>query len=230
MLFIGLWMIADREGRLEYRPKRIKMQIFPADTIDVVPLIDGLIREDLIVPYEVGGTEYLWLPTFLKHQRPHVREQESQLPPCPQEKAQPRHDLGDAEEGARHGQDALNPECGILNPDVLNGDKPPVDNVDRGRPKYTAVDTPESLNYEAWQDYMQHRKELKAKRLTKRGESMAMNKLAKLPHGEQQSVVDLSISNGWTGLFPEKHKPAAKRKQSYAERLHAEMKEKGMVE
>jgi hypothetical protein len=35
LLFIGLWTLADREGRLEDRPKRIKMAIFPADNIDV---------------------------------------------------------------------------------------------------------------------------------------------------------------------------------------------------
>ena len=30
LLFIGLWTLADREGRLEDRPKRIKMEIYPA--------------------------------------------------------------------------------------------------------------------------------------------------------------------------------------------------------
>lgn len=29
LLFIGLWMLADREGRLEYRPKRWKGELFP---------------------------------------------------------------------------------------------------------------------------------------------------------------------------------------------------------
>ena len=35
LLFIGLWTLADREGRLEDRPKRIKMAVFPADNVDV---------------------------------------------------------------------------------------------------------------------------------------------------------------------------------------------------
>lgn len=104
-----------------------------------------------------------------------------------------------------------------------------VDNVDRGRPQYTQAeaeaesdtDIPSSLNARAWDDYMAHRKELKAKRLTDRGKKMAMNKLAKLPHDEQQEVVDLSISNGWQGLFPEKKatKVSGKRKPTYAEQL-----------
>ena len=35
LLFIGLWTLADREGRLEDRPKRIRMEIFPGDNVDV---------------------------------------------------------------------------------------------------------------------------------------------------------------------------------------------------
>lgn len=31
LLFMGLWCIADREGRFEERPKKIKMELFPCD-------------------------------------------------------------------------------------------------------------------------------------------------------------------------------------------------------
>ena len=30
LLFIGLWTLADRDGRMEDKPKRIKMSLFPA--------------------------------------------------------------------------------------------------------------------------------------------------------------------------------------------------------
>lgn len=30
LLFVGLWTLADREGRLTDKPKQIKMAIFPA--------------------------------------------------------------------------------------------------------------------------------------------------------------------------------------------------------
>ena len=40
LLFAGLWLIADREGRLFNRPKKIKVQIFPYETIDIEPLLD----------------------------------------------------------------------------------------------------------------------------------------------------------------------------------------------
>lgn len=34
LLFIYLWMLADREGRLEDRPKRIKAEALPYDSLD----------------------------------------------------------------------------------------------------------------------------------------------------------------------------------------------------
>src|SRR5262245_4448792 len=35
LLFAGLWTLADREGRLEDRPKRIKLAVLPYDDVDV---------------------------------------------------------------------------------------------------------------------------------------------------------------------------------------------------
>jgi len=86
-------------------------------------------------------------------------------------------------------------------------------------------EAPEGLNHKAWDDYVQHRKDLRAKKLTERGARASMEKLAKLTPEEQQATVDLSISNGWAGLFPEKS-PSAK--PSYAEQLAAEMTAKGL--
>src|SRR5512143_3228047 len=81
LLFIGLWMLADREGRLEDRPRRIKMEIFPADNIDLEPCLDALVKARLIVRYQVGERKLIWIPTFEKHQHPHPHEPKSVLPP-----------------------------------------------------------------------------------------------------------------------------------------------------
>lgn len=82
---------------------------------------------------------------------------------------------------------------------------------------------PEGLNADAWKDYLQHRKDLRVKKLTPKGETMAMNKLLPLPHDQQQAVVDTSISNGWTGLFPDRTTKPNK-KLTYAEQLAEDMK------
>jgi len=83
----------------------------------------------------------------------------------------------------------------------------------------------EGLNASAWKDYLSHRKDLRAKRLTPKGLQMAMKKLSALPHDDQQAVVDLSISNGWLGLFPEKFNEKAKRGDSF-EDIHKRVKER----
>lgn len=80
-IFPGLWMMADREGRLEYRPKKIKGELLRFDNQDVAPLLDELQARGFIVIYEVGGAKYIQVIKFLDHQNPHHREAESVIPP-----------------------------------------------------------------------------------------------------------------------------------------------------
>jgi hypothetical protein len=44
ILFIGLWCLSDREGRLEERPKKIKAEVLPYDRCDVPKLLRDLDR------------------------------------------------------------------------------------------------------------------------------------------------------------------------------------------
>jgi uncharacterized protein YlbG (UPF0298 family) len=80
LLFAGLWTIADREGRLEDRPKKIKMNIFPADTVDVDSMLDELSRYGFVQRYEVNGAKYLQITNWSKHQNPHHTEKASEIP------------------------------------------------------------------------------------------------------------------------------------------------------
>ena len=81
LLFIGLWTIADREGRLEDRPKQIKMEIYPADSFDINSLLSELASTDMLLRYEVGGKRYLQIVNFTRHQNPHKDERQSTIPP-----------------------------------------------------------------------------------------------------------------------------------------------------
>jgi len=69
LLFIGLWTLADRDGRLEDRPKRIKVQVLPYDNVDVDQLLWALHESEFITRYEVNGVEIIQITTFEKHQR-----------------------------------------------------------------------------------------------------------------------------------------------------------------
>jgi len=99
LLFAGLWTLADRDGRLEDRPRRIKAELLPYDDdVDVDALLADLAAAGFIRRYEVAAAgRFIWIVTFLKHQKPHSREIASVIPA-------PAHDLGDAEARPRETQ------------------------------------------------------------------------------------------------------------------------------
>ena len=80
LLYPGLWMLADREGRLEDRPKKIKMSIFPADNLDIESLLSELEQYGFIKRYSSDNKKVISIPNFNDHQSPHGREQDSVLP------------------------------------------------------------------------------------------------------------------------------------------------------
>lgn len=80
LLFAGLWTIADREGRLEDRPARIKAMLFPFDRCNVDRWLGALADRGFIIRYEVDGVGYIQIPNFLKHQTPHQKEPASLIP------------------------------------------------------------------------------------------------------------------------------------------------------
>jgi hypothetical protein len=83
LLFAGLWCIADKAGRLEDRPRKIKIELFPADAFEVEPLLEALEGKQLIHRYAVDGVGYIQVVNFGKHQNPHKTEAESKIPPPP---------------------------------------------------------------------------------------------------------------------------------------------------
>jgi DNA-binding MarR family transcriptional regulator len=83
LLFTGLWCMADREGRLEDRPKRIKAELLPYDNADVDAMLNDLSAHGFIQRYEVDGGRYIQIVNFTKHQRPHTNEVQSTIPEPP---------------------------------------------------------------------------------------------------------------------------------------------------
>lgn len=80
LLFIGLWTLADRDGYLEDRPKRIKMELFPMDDMDVNSYLVDLSDSGFIIRYKTQGLPYIFIPSFTKHQNPHYKEKASTIP------------------------------------------------------------------------------------------------------------------------------------------------------
>lgn len=60
LLFIGLWNLADDGGRYPISPRRIQLQLFPADLdLDVTGCLRELEQADLIYCYDVDGRGFL---------------------------------------------------------------------------------------------------------------------------------------------------------------------------
>lgn len=81
LLFAGLWLLADREGRLEDRPLRIKARLFPYDgALNVDDHLTALHRANFILRYDAEGAPAIQVLGFAKHQRPKTDEQPSVIP------------------------------------------------------------------------------------------------------------------------------------------------------
>jgi hypothetical protein len=122
ILFQGLWCLADRLGRLEYRPKRIKGEIFPYDEVDVVKGLRDLYNHGFNDIYTIDNHEYIQIVAFAKHQNPHCKEAASTIPaPC---EPSVRTEISGTSPA-----DSLNPITDSLNP--MDGAAP----SKRGKPR-----------------------------------------------------------------------------------------------
>lgn len=83
LAFAGLWCEADREGRLEDRPKRLKTDILPYDECNFDEILETLHHRGFIKRYLIGDAPYIWIPSFLEDQNPHPDEAKSKIPPYP---------------------------------------------------------------------------------------------------------------------------------------------------
>jgi hypothetical protein len=80
LLFAGLWCLADREGLLEDRPKRIRAELLPYDDGSVDDLLTELHDAGFILRYAAAGGRFIQVVNFGKHQNPHCKEQASTIP------------------------------------------------------------------------------------------------------------------------------------------------------
>jgi hypothetical protein len=80
LIFIGMWCMADREGRLEDRPKKIKLKLIPYDDVDIFQCLDELTTHGFLIRYEAENQRFIQIVNFAKHQSPHPKEKPSSIP------------------------------------------------------------------------------------------------------------------------------------------------------
>jgi hypothetical protein len=82
LLFEGLWLMADRAGRLKDRPPVIRATIFPFEpAVDVELLLTLLHRAGFVQRYRGSkGVKCVQVINFATHQYPHKNEPDTRLP------------------------------------------------------------------------------------------------------------------------------------------------------
>lgn len=124
ILYIGLWCYADREGRFEWRPKRIKANILPYDDCDIEEMLMSLHVMSFIDIYTTGNDRFGRIPKFREHQNPHPHEAKSRLPEPPENAEENQCDEMSLHVIKCH---EMSPKCNAdsLIPDIKNTPLPP---------------------------------------------------------------------------------------------------------
>lgn len=109
LLYIATWLEADREGRLVWHLKTLRLRYLPIDHCDINALADELVSSGLVVPYFAHDRDLAFIPGFQDFQVINGRETQSKLPP-PDPDAIPTRDQHNNNVSA-HVPDASNHGC-----------------------------------------------------------------------------------------------------------------------
>lgn len=224
LLFIGTWNFADDKGNFQYSPKKIKMQVFPADNFDVQPLLDELIAHGLLREYVSNNVKYLHIKGFAKHQvinrpshskvpeplitevddgihgallegREGKRIKATAFPPLP-----PKSDLSPNADTSP--EPAAEPE----NPTPQA--EPPAAEAKPAEKKFNprTVELPQCVHPADWQAWCKHRSEI-GKPLKPSGVKRQLETLIEFQRVgiSCRAVISHSISGGYMGLFAPKN-------------------------
>lgn len=84
LAWIGLFCVADRDGRFCWRPRALKPDILPYDDdVDFGALLEALADAKLLIKYDVDGETYGSIPSWNLHQIIRADEAKSRIPAPP---------------------------------------------------------------------------------------------------------------------------------------------------
>lgn len=70
LLALAIRNEADDQGVFEWKPKQIKMNCFPADSVDIDALLSEIVAANIVKTYEIDGHKYGAIRNFRLYQRP----------------------------------------------------------------------------------------------------------------------------------------------------------------
>ena len=190
ILFTSLWCLADKSGRLEDRPLRIKAETFPyREGIDINRYLTELSRLGFIRRYQADGMMLIQIINFEKHQHPHHTEKDSEYPAY---SSSCQATVNSPLTNGYAPSDYLNTD--YLNTDYLNTPPPK---------KPAAIEIPEWINSDHWKTWQATRK---GKKQTPEQLKMVIEKLEKWKNSGldyAKSLEDAAIA-GYQGLVEPK--------------------------
>jgi hypothetical protein len=84
LAFLGLECWTDREGRFEWKPRELKLNIMPYDPHDFAAVLDAMQHGNLVQRYEVAGRSFGVInPELWRQQNINKNEAQSELPAPP---------------------------------------------------------------------------------------------------------------------------------------------------
>lgn len=69
LVFAGLWGHCDRDGKFEWKPRMLKLDILPFLEFDMAETLEVLRDAGQVRKYSVAGKDFGFIPTFKDHQR-----------------------------------------------------------------------------------------------------------------------------------------------------------------
>lgn len=163
LLFIGLWTVADRAGRLEDRPKRIKAEVMPYDNCDIDAMLTALHNSGFILRYQSGGVAAIQIVKWDKHQNPHIKESDSTIPAPDEHGAdtvQASKPAGKAEQPSTE-LARLIPDSGFALPDSPTSVPDGTEGASKPA-RRPPVRKPDDVTERTWMDWQQLRRAKKA--------------------------------------------------------------------
>jgi len=159
LFFIGMWTLADREGRLKDRPRMLKVQLLPFDDVDGEKVINSLSTGGFITRYTVNDDAYIQINGWHENQSIHHREKVSEIPDL--NHASAKHARSMAEPRLKHGPSkAEEPEVEVeveeeveAEVEVVNPSPPIVRSIQKNRKKI--LNTPQRGGSETMQNFEQ---------------------------------------------------------------------------
>jgi hypothetical protein len=81
LFFQGFWLCADREGRLEDRPIRLKAKILPYDNVDPEEMLASIAAGGHILRYNANGVRAIQILSWDEYGCPYTHERPSVISP-----------------------------------------------------------------------------------------------------------------------------------------------------